>query len=211
MKMLFLRRAVAILSLALSTAMGPFALYAEVRTSEDLRCSLETSAWMVMNLVPDDPAGFYQLTLGYWPDDKNAFFLNGVTWKYNAPIGIPLGDPDFGDPSQEYPGYARDFGLGVGYQRMLWKGLFAAAYVTPFLKSFHPSNGDADRSGFQLYLQAQAGYQFDLFKGRFFVKPMLAFNYWPINTNFPASFREKEDRWPNYYLFEPHLNIGFRF
>ena len=209
MKMLCLRRAIAILFLALSAAMGPFALSAEVRASGDLRCSLETSAWMVMNLMPDDPAGFYQLTLGYWPDDKNAFFLNGITWKYDSPIGIPFG-PDFDDPDQKYPGYARDFGLGVGYQRMLWKGLFAAAYATPFIKFFHPSNGEAERSGFQLHLQAQAGYQFDLFKGRFFVKPLVSFNYWPINTNFPASFREKEDRWPN-YMFEPHLNLGFRF
>ena len=94
---------------------------------------------------------------------------------------------------------------------MLWKGFLAAAYATLFIKVFHPSNGEAERRGFQLYLQAQAGYQFDLFKGRCFIKPMLSFNYWPINTNFPASFQEKEDRWPNYYLFEPHLNIGFRF
>jgi len=209
MKLLFSRRAAAILSLALFAATGPSALIAEVRPSEDLRRSFETSAWMAMNLMPD-PGDFYQLTLGYWPDDKNAFFLNGITWKYDAPIGIPLG-PDYDDPDQDYPGYVRAFGLGVGYQRMLWKGLFAAAYAMPFLQSFHPSNGDAERSGFQLYLQAQAGYQFDLFKGKFFIKPLLSCNYWPINTNFPASFREKEERWPNYYLFEPHLNLGFRF
>jgi hypothetical protein len=198
-----------VLALALSAASAPPELSAEGPSEGGGRLSLETSAWMVMNLFPD-PGDFYQLTLGYWPDGKNAVFLNALTWKYRAPIGIPLG-PDYGDPAHDYPGYVRAFGLGIGYQRMIWKGLFAAAYATPFLQSFHSSEGGETRRGFQLYLQAQLGYQVDLFKGKFFVKPFASFNYWPINTGFPPAFRAKEEPWPNYYLFEPHLDFGFRF
>jgi hypothetical protein len=164
---------------------------------------------MVLNLFPD-PADFYQLTFGYWPDGKNALFLNGITWKYDAPLGIPMTSPEFDDPAHDYPGYVRAFGLGLGYQRMIWKGLLAAAYATGFLQTFYSPDGADLQTGFQLYLQAQAGYQFELFKGRFFVKPFLAFNYWPIDTNFPPAFRAKEEGWPSCSL-EPHLNLGFRF
>jgi hypothetical protein len=209
MKKMISRKAAAVLALVFAAALVPAASCAEEPARAEPRCSLETSAWLVMNLMPDS-GDFYQLTLGYWPDEKNAIFLNGVTWKYDAPVGVPMTSPEFGDADQDYPGYARAFGLGLGYQRMLWKGLFAAAYASGFLQVFR-SRGDEDLGrGFQLYLQAQAGYQLEFSKGRFFVKPFLSFNYWPVNAGFPQSFREKEDRWPNFSL-EPHLNLGFRF
>jgi hypothetical protein len=171
---------------------------------------VETSAWMIANLFPD-PGDFYQLCLGYQPDEKTVLFLNGITWKYRAPLGIPMYDPSFGSPDEAYPGYVRAFGLGVGYQRFIWKGLFASLYVIPFLQNFYSSDDRYLRSGLQLYLQAQLGYQIDLFKGRFFLKPALYANCWPVNTNFPDTFLQKERSWPNYQAFEPHLNFGFRF
>jgi len=67
------------------------------------------------------------------------------------------------------------------------------------------------QSGFQLYLQARIGYRLELFEKRFFLEPSISFNYWPINTNFPNKFLEKENNWPNYFLFEPHLNFGINF
>jgi hypothetical protein len=173
-------------------------------------CQVETSAWMIANLFPD-PGDFYQLALGYQLDEKNVLFLNGITWKYRAPLGIPMFDPRFGSPDEAYPGYVRAFGLGIGYQRFMWKGLFGALYAMPFLQNFYSSDDQYIRSGFQLYLQAQVGYQIDLFKGRFFIKPAIYMNYWPVNTNFPDAFQQKEKNWPNYQPFEPHLNVGFRF
>jgi hypothetical protein len=201
--------------LAAALALAPSALFADESTGAAAtgtapRISLETSAWMAMNLFPD-PADFYQLTLGYRPNREDAFFLNGLTWKYHAPISIPMASPDYGEPSQDYPGYVRAFGLGLGYQRMIWKGLFAAAFATPFIQDFRSTGGDGLGTGFQLYLQAQAGYEFDLLKGKFFIKPFLSCNWWPINTGFPESFRAIEDRWPNYFLLEPHLNLGIKF
>ncbi|PKL26180.1 MAG: hypothetical protein CVV47_03360 [Spirochaetae bacterium HGW-Spirochaetae-3] len=158
-----------------------------------------------------DPGDFYQLSLGYRLDDKNILFFNGLTWKYPAPLGIPLYDSSFGSADEEYPGYVRAFGFGVGYQRFIWEGLFASLYATPFLQKFYTSDNQYLNSGFQLFLQGQLGYQIDFFKGRLYLKPALSFNYWPVNTDFPDTFQQKEKNWPNYIFFEPHLNIGFRF
>jgi hypothetical protein len=187
-----------------------YSFAAEEWDGENAPCLVESSAWMLMNLMPD-PADFYQLCLGYRLDGKNTVFLNGITWKYWAPLGIPMYDPSFESPAEEYPGYVRAFGLGLGYQRLIWKGLFASLYATPFLQKFYAGDDQYIRSGFQLYLQAQLGYQIDLFKGRLFLKPAIYANYWPVNTNFPDAFQQKEKNWPNYQPFEPHLNIGFRF
>ena len=173
-------------------------------------CFVETSAWMIANLLPDPP-DFYQLCLGYRLDEKNTLILNGITWKYPAPLGIPMWDPGFDSPDEEYPGYVRAFGLGIGYQRFMWKGLFASVYAIPFIQKFYSSDDQFIQSGFQLYLQAQLGYQIDFFGGRLFLKPAIYANYWPVNTNFPDAFQQKERNWPNYQPFEPHLNIGIRF
>jgi hypothetical protein len=187
-----------------------FSLAAEGSDSDSTPWQVETSLWMLANLMPD-PGDFYQLCLGYQLDEKSVLFLNGITWKYPAPLGIPMWDPSFGSPDEEYPGYVRAFGLGLGYQRFIWKGLFASVYAIPFLQNFYSSDEKRIQSGFQLYMQAQIGYQIDFFKGRFFIKPAIYANYWPVNTNFPDAFRQKEKNWPNYQPFEPHLNIGFRF
>ena len=176
---------------------------------DDAPCLVETSVWMIANLMPDPP-DFYQLSLGYRLDEKNIIFLNGLTWKYGAPLGIPFG-PDFESPDEEYPGYVRAFGVGVGYQRFIWKGFFATFYATPFLQNFYAEDDRLLKSGFQLFLQMHLGYQFDFFKGRLYLKPALSFNYWPVNTNLPDTFQQQEKDWPNYFMFEPHLNIGFRF
>jgi hypothetical protein len=187
-----------------------FSLSAEVPARVDRPCTVETSLWMLANLFPDPP-DFYQLCLGYQLDGKSTLLLNGITWKYRAPLGIPMYDSSFDSPEEEYPGYVRAFGLGLGYQRFVWKGLFASVYAIPFLQKFYSSDDRHLRSGFQLYLQAQLGYEIEFFKRRFFMKPALYVNYWPVNTNFPEDFRRKEEAWPNYQLVEPHLNIGYRF
>jgi hypothetical protein len=187
-----------------------FTLAAEESDSVKAPCIVETSAWMIANCMPNPP-DFYQLSLGYQLDEKNTLFLNGITWKYGAPLAIPMWDPKWESPSENYPGYVRAFGVGVGYQRFIWKGLFASLYATPFLQNFYTSDNELIQSGFQLYLQAQLGYQIDFFKGRFFLKPAVYVNYWPVNTNFPDSFQQKEKNWSKYQPFEAHLNFGFRF
>jgi len=88
-----------------------FSLPAEELDKINNPCSVETSAWMIMNIVLPKPANFYQLNFGYQIDDKNSIFLNAMTWKYWAPVAINMLDPKFEDPDEEYPGYVRSFGL----------------------------------------------------------------------------------------------------
>lgn len=185
--------------------LGGYPIVAEEPEGRGHPCQIETSAFMLLNFLPD-PGDYYQLGLGYELADKSVLFLNGRTWKYHAPLGIGYGSSD-----DDYPGYVRAFGLGVGYQRFVWKGLFASLYATPFLQNFSASDNSLLRSGFQLFLQAQIGYQIGLAKGRFFLKPALSFNYWPVNTNLPDSFQGLEDKWPNFVPAEFNLNLGFAF
>lgn len=201
-------RLVSVLGFALLVFLG-LPLAAEETASDGFPFMVETSVWMIANLLPDPP-DFYQLSLGYQLDDKNSIFLNGITWTYPAPIGIPMWDPAFESAAVEYPGYVRAFGLGVGYQRFIWKGFFASLYAIPFMQNFYTSDDQRIQSGLQLYLQTQLGYQIAFFRDLFFIKPAIYLNYWPVNTNFPDAFQEKEKGWPNYSI-EPHLNIGFRF
>jgi hypothetical protein len=186
------------------------AVAAEERARDFSPFMAETSAWMLANLTPDPP-DFYQLCLGFRLGERGVVLLDGITWKYRAPLGIPMYDPNFESPAEEYPGYVRAFGVGLGYQRFLWKGLFASVLAIPFLQDFHSKDDRLLQSGFQLYLQAQLGYEIELFGGRLFVKPAIYANYWPLNTNFPSTFQEKEGNWPNFQPLEPHLNIGCRF
>jgi hypothetical protein len=62
----------------------------------------------------------------------------------------------------------------------------------------------------QLYITARVGYHVGL-GDRVFLEPSLAFNFWPVSTNVPASFEVQDERWNSYFLAEPGLNIGFRF
>jgi hypothetical protein len=107
-----------------------FSLAADESESDSTPCMVETSVWMIANLLPAPP-DFYQLCFGYQLDEKNTLFLNGITWKYWAPLAIPMWDPKFESADENYPGYVRAFGLGVGYQRFIWKGFLQPCM--PFL------------------------------------------------------------------------------
>ncbi len=131
-------------------------------------------------------------------------FIEYNTWKYEEPLGT------YGDSEESYPGYIRAHGIGIGYQRFIWKGLFSSAQATPFLKQYFDEQGTKTQKGFQLYLQFAVGYRFELFKERFYVEPAYALKYWPIDTNFPADFEAIEEGTSN-TKFEPSLNLGFRF
>ena len=171
---------------------------------------LGTSFWSIANLFPD-AADFYELDFGYRYTGKDAIILRAITWKYNAPLGIPFNSSLYGSSDEKYLGYVRAFGIGIGYQRYIWRGLFSSVYATPFLQNFYDSDSKKTNNGFQLFLQGYIGYRIQLFKNRFYIESSIAFNYWPINTNFPATFLQKENKWSNYFFFEPHFNLGLNF
>ena len=175
----------------------------ETRHSVAYKHSLGASLLMISNFFPD-AADYYLLTYGYQPSEKNRFFAEFNTWKYEEPIGT------YGASEEFYPGYTRTYGLGFGYQRFHWKGIFTTVQATPFLKQYFDEENTKIQNGFQLYLQLVAGYRFEFFNKRFYVEPAYALKYWPVDTNFPDEFAEVEEGAPN-HIFEPSLNFGFKF
>jgi len=180
----------------------------EKQDSTFRRHFIGTSAFMLLNLGSNS-GDFYQLDYGYWLTRKDAIIITAKTWKYLAPLGIPY-SPALGAKEEEYPGYVRAYGIGADYQRMLWKGLFSTVQVHPFLVSYNNPDKTKIQKGFQLFLALRLGYHIELFKNQFYLEPSVALNYWPIYTNLPASFAEKENKWHNYFLFEPGLNFGIK-
>ena len=94
---------------------------------------------------------------------------------------------------------------------MIWKGLFAAVEILPQLKTYLDENDKKIDTGFKLYTSYHLGYHISLFKNRMFIEPQIHCNYWPIDTKAPHGFKEIDDAWNNYLLFEPNLTIGINF
>ena len=165
--------------------------------------SIGASLFMLGNFLEDSP-DYALLTYGYQPTAKDRIFVEFNTWKYAEPLGT------YGKSEEFYPGFVRATGIGFGYQRFLWKGLFSTIQATPFIKQYHNDNDVKMQKGFQLYLQAVLGYRVEFFKKRLYVEPAIALKYWPVDTNFPSDFACIEEGAPK-YIFEPGLNFGFKF
>ena len=165
--------------------------------------------FMIANLAPNPP-NYYQLNYGYRVSPKDVVSIEAITWEYGAPLGIPFG-ADKSNKVNDFSGKVQAYGIGLAYKRFIWKGAYSAIHST----IFHQNYLDADRkkiqSGFQLFNTLRFGYQLKLFKNRLFIEPSIAVTYWPINTNLPESFQVKEDKWPNYFIFEPGLHFGVSF
>lgn len=171
---------------------------------------ISTSVWSIANVFAE-PADFYELNYGYIVSDNNAIIVNATTWKYWEPLGIPLTSDKRYKHIEDYAGYIRAYGIGIAYQRVVWKQAFSSVHANTFYQIFYDTQNMKIQTGFQLYLQARVGYSLKFFNDRLFLEPSISFIYWPVNTNFPDTFLEKEQNWPNYLLFEPHLNIGISF
>tara|TARA_R110002049_G_scaffold14886_6_gene61953 strand:+ start:1518 stop:2120 length:603 start_codon:yes stop_codon:yes gene_type:complete len=169
----------------------------------ELRHSLGSSFFMLGNFLSDSP-DYYLLTYGYRLSQKDRIFVEFNTWKYAEPLGT------YGHSSENYPGFVRAIGVGIGFQRFHWKGLFTIIEATPFSKQYYNVNDDKTQKGFQLYLQFITGYRFEFFNNRWYVEPAYALKYWPVDTNFPTDFATIEQGNPK-YKFEPSLNFGFKF
>jgi hypothetical protein len=165
---------------------------------------------MLGNLIPSNAPDFVQLNVGYHITPKNIISIEAKTWKYAWPLGIPYGK-SFEAPEEKYPGYAREFGIGIVYQRFLWKGAYASIDAGNMFVKYMDENNKHIQNGYKLFTTYRLGYHFQFFKNRFFIEPSVAMTHWPINTNVPEAFAKKESKWPNYFLFEPGLHFGFKF
>lgn len=148
-------------------------------------------------------------------DNKNIIGLKLATWRLFQPMGILWWDgllDKVDSGSEYYPGHVRETGIGFSYQRMLWKGLFATVEVLPQYKTYLDEDGDKLGNGFKLYNSLHIGYHLAFGKSkRFFLEPQIHSQFWVFDTNTPEGFKQLDDKWKNYFLFEPNLYLGFKF
>ena len=124
-----------------------------------------SSLFLLGNLSTVEKPDFVQLNLGYRITGKDIISLELITWKYAWPLGInPLLSKSYGKSEEKYPGYIRDYGIGVVYQRYFWKGLYASVQVMPMLQIFVNNNGNKVDNGFQIFNTNRVGYHVKLFK-----------------------------------------------
>lgn len=153
----------------------------------------------------------YEFQFGFQFTSEDKIGIKVATWKLFAPMGIQLWDPLFQKESEFFPGRLKEYGIGVTYQRKLWKGLFAQIEILPLWKTYLDESNKKIDSGFKLYTSYHIGYRISLFNNRFYIEPQIHCNYWPIDSKAPQDFQEKENKWNNYFLFEPNLYIGVNF
>ena len=151
-----------------------------------------------------------QLNLGYRLTGRDVVSIELKTWKYAWPLGIPYGK-SFEAPEEEFPGYIREYGFALVYQRFWWKGLYTGVHVMNAWQSFFDDQGNKIDNGFQLFNTYRIGYHLKLFKDRFFIQPSIAVTHRPYQTNMPDSFEQLDSKWPKFLFGEPGLHFGFNF
>ena len=148
-------------------------------------------------------------------DSKNIVGIKFATWRLFQPMGIQWWDgllDKIDSKSEFYPGYVRETGIGISYQRMLWKGLFASIEVLPQYKTYLDENNTKIANGFKLYTSYHVGYHIAFGKKkRFFIEPQIHCQNWMFDTNTPAEFKQLDNKWKSYFLFEPNLYVGIKF
>ena len=148
-------------------------------------------------------------------DDKNIFGIKLATWRLFQPMGIQWGDgllDKVDNGSEYYPGFVRHSGIGLSYQRMLWKGLFSTLEVLPQYKTYLDEDNKKIKNGFKLYTSVHLGYHIAFGKSkRFFIEPQVHGQFWAIDTEAPEEFKKLDDKWDDFFLFEPNLYFGVNF
>ena len=175
------------------------------------RCFVGSTLFLLGNLDRVNPPGFAQLNLGYRITGKDVISLELITWKHAWPLGInPFYNKAYGTSIEKFPGFIREYGIGIVYQRYFYKGLYASVHVTPMWQTFKNKNGDKVGNGFIIFNTYRIGYHIKLFKDRFFIEPSLGIAGRPYHTKMPDGFKEKDDKWPK-WTPEPGLHFGYNF
>lgn len=175
------------------------------------KCFVGSTLFLLGNLSTTNPPGFAQLNLGYRLTRRDVISLELITWKHAWPLGInPFYNKAYGKPEEKFPGYIREYGIGLAYQRYLWKGLYVAVHAMPMWQTFKNDKGDKVGSGFIIFNTYRVGYHVKLLKDRFFIEPSLGVAGRPYYSKMPAGFKEKDDKWPK-WTPEPGLHFGYNF
>lgn len=169
-----------------------------------------STAFLLGNLAPVNPPDFLQLNVGYRVTGRDVVTLEPKTWKYAWPNGIhPFLNKSYGKPEEKFPGYIREYGVSVSYQRFFWKSLYGELNVMPTWQTFVNVNSKENSNGFQVFNTYRVGYHIRLFKDRFFIQPSIAITHRPYHTRMPDGFRQLDDKWSKFVFGEPGLHFGF--
>jgi hypothetical protein len=148
-------------------------------------------------------------------DNKNIVGVKFASWRLFQPMGITWWDgvvDKIESGTEYYDGYLRETGIGISYQRMMWKGLFASIEVLPQIQTYTDLDGNKIRNGFKLYNSYHLGYHIAFGKKkRFFIEPQVHVNQWFFDNNSPEGFKEFDDKYGNIFLFEPNIYFGWNF
>lgn len=171
-----------------------------------------SSMFLLGNFASTNPPNFFQLNIGYRITGKDVITLEPKTWKYAWPNGIhPFLNNAYGKDEEKFPGYVREYGLSVAYQRFLWKSFYAELNVMPTLQNFVNDEGKKIDKGFQIFNTYRIGYHLKLFKDRFFIQSAVAITHRACHTELPNGFKQQDDKWSKFVFGEPGLHFGFNF
>lgn len=174
------------------------------------RFYLGSSLFMLGNLLPEEKPDFVQLNFGYRLTTKDVVSLEIKTWRYFEPLGIPFGDDRLNE-EENFPGYIREKGFALVYQRFWWKGLYTGVHVMSAWQTFVDENNEKFDRGFQLFNTYRLGYHVKLFRNRFFIEPSVAITHRPFHTEMPEDFKSLDDKWSKFFFGEPGFHLGFNF
>ncbi len=174
------------------------------------KCFIGSTFFLLGNFASTNRPDFVQLNIGYRLTGKDVVSIEAKTWKYAWPLGIPYG-PSYEAPEEKFPGYIREYGFALVYQRFWWKGLYTGIHVMNAWQTFVDDQGAKVDNGFQLFNTYRVGYHLKLFRDRFFIEPSLALTHRPYHTQMPDSFKQVDDRWSKFFLGEPGLHVGVNF
>ena len=148
-------------------------------------------------------------------DNKNIIGVKLASFRLFQPMGITWWDgiiDKMETKSEYYSGHVRATGIGITYQRMLWKGLFATVEVLPQFQTYTDLNGNKLGNSFKLYTSYHLGYHIGFGKKKhFFIEPQINCMLWTSDNNAPDGFKQLDDKWRNYFLFEPQIYLGWNF
>lgn len=163
------------------------------------------------NFAKTNAPDFAQVNLGFRLTPEDVLSLELKTWKYAWPLGIHPINSAYGDPDTAFPGYIREHGFALVYQRFWWKDLYTGIHIMNAWQRFVDEDGQKIGKGFQLFTTYRLGYQIKLFKNRFFIEPSIAITHRPYHTKMPDGFRRQDDPWSKFLFGEPGLHFGFNF
>ncbi|MCK6600716.1 MAG: hypothetical protein L6Q77_02725 [Bacteroidetes bacterium] len=165
--------------------------------------------FLLGNLSSKNRPDFFQINFGRHLTEQDAVSLELKTWKYAWPLGIPYGS-SFEAAEEKFPGYIREIGFSLVYQRFWWKGLYTGLHVMSAWQTF-VSGGKKTGDGFQILNTYRLGYHLSFYDDFFFIEPSLAVTHRPYHTPMPASFKVLDDKWSKVFWGEPGLHFGFNF